>query len=64
MERAEAALEELERLQPSLSLVGLEASYAVADPDFAGRLIEGLRKAGLKEPLGPELSAPPLGLPM
>jgi adenylate cyclase len=45
-ERARTALRELLRLQPNLTVEGIELFFAPADADFRDRLIGGLRKAG------------------
>ncbi len=47
LDQAESSLRALLRLQPGLSIVGLEQFFEPADPDFLERLIDGLRKAGL-----------------
>jgi adenylate cyclase len=46
---AEAAFHEALRLQPGFSLDGLRLVFSSAVPDYLERLIDGLRKAGLKE---------------
>ncbi len=46
LDRAETSLRELLRLQPDLSVAGLELMFAPANRDFVDRLLEGLRKAG------------------
>jgi TolB-like protein/class 3 adenylate cyclase/cytochrome c-type biogenesis protein CcmH/NrfG len=43
------ALAEALRVQPDVSLANLRLLLSSAAPDFAGRLIDGLRKAGLPE---------------
>ncbi len=48
LDQAQSSLRELLRLQPDLSIVGLEQFFMPADPDFRERLIDGLRKAGLE----------------
>jgi tetratricopeptide (TPR) repeat protein len=47
---AKASLDELLRLQPDLSIEGLEQFFASADPDFPRRLVSGLQQAGWKPP--------------
>jgi tetratricopeptide (TPR) repeat protein len=47
LEEAQASLQELLRLQPDVSVEGLEAFFAPANPDFRARMIAGLRSAGL-----------------
>ena len=49
MSEAQVALEEALRLQPGLCEDSVRLTYAVAAPSFLDRLIEGLRKAGMKE---------------
>ena len=49
LDEAREALREMFRLQPQFSLDALKFIFASADPGFVERLIDGLRKAGLKE---------------
>jgi adenylate cyclase len=49
LEEARSALEEALRLTPELSLASLRLTASGAHPDWATALIDGLRKAGLKE---------------
>ena len=46
LDRAEISLRELLRLQPDLSVAGLELFFAPANRDFVDRLLEGMHKAG------------------
>jgi tetratricopeptide (TPR) repeat protein len=46
LDRAEASLRELLRLEPDLSVAGLEWFFGPANRDFVDRLLDGLRKAG------------------
>jgi tetratricopeptide (TPR) repeat protein len=50
IDRAQASLQELLRLQPDLSREGLEHFFAAAESDFLERLIAGLRQAGWDVP--------------
>jgi adenylate cyclase len=49
LDEARTALEESLRLTPEFSLTSIQLILLGADPDFARRMTEGLRKAGLKE---------------
>jgi adenylate cyclase len=49
IDEARAAVQELAQGHPDFSLSGVMVFMSSADPDFAGRYLEGLRKAGLKE---------------
>ena len=46
LDRAGTSLRELLRLQPDLSVAGLELFFGPANRDFVDRLLDGLRKAG------------------
>ena len=48
-EEARAALQEVMRLQPGYSVAHLRLVLSSANPEFAERFIDGLRKTGLKE---------------
>jgi adenylate cyclase len=48
-DEARRAREELLRLAPAFSISAMRQNLAAADPDYLDRLIDGLRKAGLKE---------------
>jgi adenylate cyclase len=48
-DEARRAGEELSRLAPALSIAAMMQTLGAADPDYRDRVIDGLRKAGLKE---------------
>jgi adenylate cyclase len=48
-EEARAALQEVMRLQPGYTVAHSRLTLSSADPEFADRFIDGLRRAGLKE---------------
>jgi pentatricopeptide repeat protein len=49
LEEARDAFQEMLRLQPNFSWADWKVVYANADPDYAQRYLDGLRKAGLPE---------------
>jgi len=49
LDEARTAFQGCVRLQPGFSLAIFKVTYASASPEFVGRYIDGLRKAGLKE---------------
>jgi adenylate cyclase len=49
IEAARAAVRGLSQLNPDFSLAGMRLQLSGADPEFAERAIDGLRKAGMKE---------------
>jgi tetratricopeptide (TPR) repeat protein len=49
LDEAHSAVEGLRRLNPDFSLGGLNLLLTAAEPDFAERVLDGLRKAGLPE---------------
>jgi TolB-like protein/Flp pilus assembly protein TadD len=49
VDEARRACAELSRLAPAVSVSSIRQNLAAADPDYRDRMIDGLRKAGLKE---------------
>ena len=48
-DEARTALQAVLRLQPDVSVGHVRLDLSSADPEFMGRFLDGLRKAGMKE---------------